>query len=362
MQHVSAENMKIAIGYLFNKIGPASQSRPQEAEDLDRYAAIASFMTDEMAFKTAMTAVATELENILNLAPEKYALQADSGVMTRRVGMGANKIQENKALIGNQDFPNPAEYRLISEDLMIRTFRFRPLLQELERTLLGTTDNGRVMFGDPGDTEFGKVLRAGEVWKDSIAFNHGEYTHRLQWLAIAKHFEGQYAQSTMLRLYKCSGNPIKSAVRGTIEGLQLADKKVTISGALWNFLVDCFPTNDQNGLSFCPDAPITGSATTDPNTFKYAGRADSFRSPDRVMAMLRKETGMTIIHSYVTSSYIKIGKASLSGYRRNRLQDKVDALGLGGARDALVAKTKVDKKNVFVLNQFLYQDGTPALL
>ncbi len=59
MQAVSAENMKSAIRVLFNSIDTSqSPLRPNIAGDLDRYAAIAAFMTNDDAFRTAMRNVA----------------------------------------------------------------------------------------------------------------------------------------------------------------------------------------------------------------------------------------------------------------------------------------------------------------
>ncbi len=258
---------------------------------------------------------------------------------------------------------------LLSPDgVLVRRFEFRPLLRVLEAEV-GFVDNGRIMFGDPGGPEFGIVLRAGEVWKDSIAFAHGEYTHRLQWLAISEHFKrvSGWDGPTVVRLYKCAANPVKSIPKQAIQAAWAADKTVSLSEALWNFLVDCFPTNAQAPNQFEPANALAADEAGNPLTYKYAGRTDSYRSPDTVMKLLKTNSTMGLIHAYVLSSYMKAGDGSLSQYRKTRLQDATSARGtmLTQANIAapdplatrLTAKHKVDGKNKFVLNQFVPNDG-----
>src|SRR5262249_14108202 len=72
----------------------------------------------------------------------------------------------------------------IDEELFVRKVRFGRALRSVEAAL-GLTDQGHVFTGFGADTDVVSLVAKGLVWKDSISPNHGEYTHRLQWLAVA---------------------------------------------------------------------------------------------------------------------------------------------------------------------------------
>lgn len=76
-----------------------------------------------------------------------------------------------------------------------------------------------------GDPELGYMLRNKLFWKDSMHNRHGEYTHALQWLAIANKF-GRSAAN----LYGQLGN-YRASTRD----------RTTVF--LWQWLTDCFPSD-----------------------------------------------------------------------------------------------------------------------
>lgn len=77
------------------------------------------------------------------------------------------------------------------------------------------------LVGSYGD--FFGLLRDKWFWKDSMDMEHGEYSHALQWLAIAEQFDARAADLySKLPDYKSGGK------KGT-------------SIPLWSFLADCFP-------------------------------------------------------------------------------------------------------------------------
>lgn len=76
-----------------------------------------------------------------------------------------------------------------------------------------------------GDPELGYMLRNKLFWKDSMHNRHGEYTHALQWLAIANKF-GRPAANLYAQLGNYRANTI--------------DRKTVF---LWQWLTDCFPTD-----------------------------------------------------------------------------------------------------------------------
>lgn len=76
-----------------------------------------------------------------------------------------------------------------------------------------------------GDPELGYMLRNKLFWKDSMHNRHGEYTHALQWLAIANKF-GRPAAN----LYAQAGNYRATSL----------ERKTVF---LWQWLADCFPSD-----------------------------------------------------------------------------------------------------------------------
>ena len=98
------------------------------------------------------------------------------------------------------------------------------------------------------DKVFVDMLQGGLFWKDSMNLRHGEYSHALQWLAVAKEF-GRRA----VVVYKST-----------------ADFKSESGVLLWSWLADCFPSNAAGG-----DEKISGKTA---ETLK----SDTFRSPQRI--------------------------------------------------------------------------------
>lgn len=77
-----------------------------------------------------------------------------------------------------------------------------------------------------GDPELGYMLRNKLFWKDSMYSRHGEYSHALQWLAIAREF-GPPTSALYARLGRYTSTNTKT--NGTL--------------FLWQWLADCFPSD-----------------------------------------------------------------------------------------------------------------------
>lgn len=84
----------------------------------------------------------------------------------------------------------------------------------------GTPMRIKLIGGDPG---LGYMLRQKLFWKDSMQNRHGEYSHALQWLAIAQRFNTRAAD-----LYRRLGEYATADTKGD-------------SVYLWQWLADCFP-------------------------------------------------------------------------------------------------------------------------
>jgi hypothetical protein len=97
-----------------------------------------------------------------------------------------------------------------------------------------------------GDPELGYMLRNRLFWKDSMDIRHGEYTHCLQWLAVAVKF-GQPASAAYAKsgFYKADNAP--------------DDKPVY----MWQWLADCFPSDLQRNATSCTKAGSTEQICSD---------------------------------------------------------------------------------------------------
>jgi Family of unknown function (DUF5636) len=134
------------------------------------------------------------------------------------------------------------------------------------------TLNGKV---DPND--FANVLKQKVLFRDTYTRPHGEYSHLIQWLCVARQFDGILNVPV---LYKDSVNFAcrKGSDFGTLGGKR--DKTVT----LWNCLVDCFPT-DRKG---------SGPENYQDNIF-----ADTFRCPQYLTFNLGNPPSSTQLSAYI---------------------------------------------------------------
>ena len=130
------------------------------------------------------------------------------------------------------------------------------------------TLNGRV---DPNG--FADVLKQKVLFRDTYTRPHGEYSHLIQWLCVARQFDGILNVPV---LYKDSVNfKCRNGDFGTLGG---RDKTVT----LWNCLVDCFPTKGAS-----------------PENYKDNIFADTFRCPQYLTANLGNPPSSTQLSAYI---------------------------------------------------------------
>src|SRR5690606_24282300 len=131
-----------------------------------------------------------------------------------------------------------------------------------------------------------EVLRSLETWKDSIAQDHGEYTHRLQWLAAQIGLEFPLERIKHLYKYATSHEPTMMARNNGKN-----DKTF-----LWDLLVDVF---QNNGVY---------KATVDMKTLvDVAVVTDSFRSPNHVtLALTQGSMDTPFMTAYMHSSLAKV--------------------------------------------------------
>lgn len=130
-----------------------------------------------------------------------------------------------------------AEYRK-TKDTNTATNRFTRAIIRYAANFGFACPENVVFTGPLSDTKFLSFVKDGVLWKDTFAPEHGEFSHTLQWLsgAVAIGWGKKTAE-----LYKNSDTmselPLTTRVNGS-----LAQKKVP----LWAWLVDCFPSKDQN--------------------------------------------------------------------------------------------------------------------
>jgi hypothetical protein len=119
-----------------------------------------------------------------------------------------------------------------------------------------------------GDPQLGYMLRRKLFWKDSMDLRHGEYSHCLQWLAIA---EG-------LPTLAVSAADLYVATADFRAASKQDGNKGQRSVTMWQWVVDCFPT-DMNNLV---------------EEFQHSNEtleSQSYRSPQVIMDFLLKNSG-----------------------------------------------------------------------
>ncbi|QYD72975.1 hypothetical protein KZJ38_25185 [Paraburkholderia edwinii] len=138
------------------------------------------------------------------------------------------------------------------------------------------------------DPYIGYLIRHKLFWKDVIATDHGEHSHSLQWLVLARELSGR-TTSVISDLYA-----------RTVDYYAFKDEVLGVN--LWQFLVDCFPL-DGGGTR---DA--AGSLLT-----------DSYRAPNNVTRHLigyannLKPLKGHFISDYFCRRYKKRGWVELKG-------------------------------------------------
>jgi len=258
------------------------------------YARIGAFLTDELQVRAAMRT----LDEALAECAVHWG-EAGPQVRARRPSDAVrNKI---RAEVG-QPGP-PAD---IPDESFIRTLHFGKTLREVE-AMFGFVNKGRVFTGFVPDDTFREMVRDMETWKDSIAFDHGEYTHRLQWMAIAFHFN--FPNARLKQLYTSSVPP------GSERADFIESRGDPKPKTMWDFVVDCFSSVTADHYD-----PIPAVRTRIVS--------DGFRSPNVFTRYFRDCPDTPFISKYLHSSRAKLQLTAddkfegLTAYRRRRTQQK----------------------------------------
>ncbi|MEM5366328.1 LirA/MavJ family T4SS effector [Paraburkholderia azotifigens] len=206
---------------------------------LEDFGKIARFLCDTTAFNIQLSAVSADMWNAYRAFDPKLRNK-----FTRAMGVVARSL--------NFDFQN--------------------------RFTANTTPNapiGIMLIG--GDPQLGYMLRNKLFWKDSMDLRHGEHTHSLQWLAIAKWGGTATPAATLYSLtadYRAQSKDDRPGNRSMI---------------LWQWLTDCFPT-DMKRLA---TATFLNGETLE---------SQSNRAPQFVMDHLMSTTGP--IADHFVSNYL----------------------------------------------------------
>jgi hypothetical protein len=174
--------------------------------------------------------------------------------------------------------PSPADF--------VRLYSFRKTLRAYEMDNLGLEDCGHVYYGN--GLSIPERISQGQVWKDSIAADHGEYTHRLQWLAI------HYFLTEKVGFKK---DQFKSFYQSTIRAgtAKMRNNSEEQEAHLWDFLVDCFDVGAKN----------IGQRDQVQAVKEYM-LSDSFRSPNVTTGILQVCPQTPFIRSYLVSTRAKL--------------------------------------------------------
>lgn len=91
---------------------------------------------------------------------------------------------------------------------------------------------------------FGTIVSHGIHFKDATGPGHGEYSHTVQWLVIARAVSDKQLtlEKTVAEIYRESAGGLQALGKGKLIG-QNAEPQVY---AYWNLLVDCFRADDLN--------------------------------------------------------------------------------------------------------------------
>lgn len=134
-----------------------------------------------------------------------------------------------------------------------------------------------VLVGSSGDV-FGGIISNGMLFKDGTGPGHGEHSHTIQWLVMAKARSQKLLETkqNMYTLYCASAGP---GTLGSKKLLWFDDKGqyVEMGGTTyWNFLVDCFSIPSQGNYKESGSDNILSS---------------SYRSPGFLSKRLREGQG-----------------------------------------------------------------------
>ena len=326
MQFISADVFEEVFKVRFPKV---------DKQDLRDYSEIASFLTNYDKARAAFE----ELDKTLFELAEKYPKQS---FPHEKHLSNLEDVERHKTEAVFGIFPKEENIAL-DKGKFLRKLSFRKPLQELETKLCGFIDKGRVFTGFVSDKFFAEVLQNLETWKDSIAQDHGEYTHRLQWLAAQIGLN--IPMDRIKHLYKNATSHEPTMMRGN------SGEEEKSKAFLWDLLVDVFQNNGQfktqtDMKKLLPVAIVT----------------DSFRSPNHVTLALTQGSMKTpFMTAYMHSSLAKVQIAyvgqkktpkpeNFGDYRRRRVLennkidlDKKKYVAYQPSKEGLIARTKEDK-------------------
>ncbi len=333
------------------------------------YAKIGEFLSAPDEVYEIMRVIAEYMTMMFKDGPEQFSHQPESGFVERNflhagkvaLDVKTKETERNQALLkyGNKAVPqklqNPnakvkeaidlthmvghhhlnATKGLFYESsgLVVRRFSFRKLLIALEKEFLGFTDHGLILTED---VTIAKYLRSCEVWKDSIGIQHGEYTHRLQWLAIAIKFK--WDKSLLATLYKGSSATLKKAAYECFGAASLPDflikrdqQKLDVPVNVWEFLFD---SREMRGQELpCWPKDMGKIEVNKYEAYRFSHRSkNSCQSPAFLNKALSTNAGFGILHAYLSASAIKLldvgnlKSISLASYQKGRQELKKQKL------------------------------------
>jgi Family of unknown function (DUF5636) len=135
---------------------------------------------------------------------------------------------------------------------------------------------------------FGAIVSHGLLFKDGTGPSHGEYTHTLQWLTVAKAQKMGVLRldHTVFDIYRNSAGPgTFPSARELVRG----DQPEPSAAAIWQVLVDCFPSTESH-----------------PGHLLSNLMSDSYRTPSFLMQALRGGClRLTYIAQLLTQRYEK---------------------------------------------------------
>jgi len=293
MDYYKPEDTKAALMAIFGK----------DIKYLDIYAAIASDLTNEKVAGKMLHLVDQELRKQLELQKEGIG----EGLLTpagKRIDANVKSMVERLpglykttsasglgALLEPHEMTvNEWMVREVGPQCIPRTFHFKRALLELEKPY-GFKNYDTILVGDAAKL-VQRLVREGATWKDSISFDHGEYTHRLQWLVIGHIMEANgWKRSDLLLLYKDSMTHEAEKDWYPPKGKEIPNSTKPMPCYLWDFLVDCFEKIP---------------AVSPEDLLLHTIRSDSFRSPRNVVKYIMAHQGdYPVLFAYLTSSKAK---------------------------------------------------------
>ncbi len=148
-----------------------------------------------------------------------------------------------------------------------------------------------------GDENYGSYLKQGWLIKDDMDLLHGEYSHTLQWFAVAA---GLGPTVSVGNLYmKFGTSPYKTALK--VYHYNKAEK-TAMEGpvSLWAYLVDAFP------MYMCKDAAKHNGG--------YSLFTDTYRCPQNLMKyLLNSDLPKNFLARYLQWRYLKRSFMQKSG-------------------------------------------------